>query len=91
MPKRLTAKERYDKAIPKSALKGTFTVHTIRKIKKKGIDKHYEYHKRIMMLQAMIRRCPKNKVKYAKEIMECREEQKKILLESRKQDEEEER
>lgn len=90
MSKRLTARERYDRSLPKG-IRGNFNVSTIRKMKGKNLDKYYEYHKRIMMLRSLINRFPKNKIKYAQEIMECQEEQKKLIGQSVKEEQEEEK
>ena len=90
MSKKLTAKERYVRSIPKG-VRGNFTVSSIRKMRGKNLDKYYEYHKRIMMLRALIKRFPKNKFKYAQEIMECQDEQKKLISESYKEEREEEK
>lgn len=42
---------------------------------------YYEFDKRILMLRQLIITNPKNKIKYAKEILECQEEQRKLIKE----------
>jgi hypothetical protein len=42
---------------------------------------YYEFDKRILMLRQLIITNPKNKIKYAKEILECQEEQRQLIRE----------
>jgi hypothetical protein len=42
---------------------------------------YYEFDKRILMLRQSIITNPKNKIKYAKEILECQEEQRQLIRE----------
>lgn len=44
--------------------------------------KYYKYEKRIKVLRNYIKKLSDQKIKFAKEIMECQEEQKKILARS---------
>ena len=47
-------------------------------------EKYYLYEKRILVLRGFVAKCKNSnqRIKYAREIMECQEEQKKILAEA---------
>ncbi len=60
----------------------SLTIDKIKKIENQT-DRFFEYHKRIIMLRKYIIRYPKLKIKYAKELMECQEEQRILRERSR--------
>jgi hypothetical protein len=63
----------------------SLTINKIRQIKDET-DQFFEYHKRIIALRRYIEKYPNLRIKYAKELIECQEEQKKIRLKSRAKD-----
>lgn len=72
----------YDEQLPKLRAGGSLIIDRIRKLPDSH-DKFYEYHKRIMALRRYIIKYPNRKYKYAQEICDCQDEQKKLIQQSR--------
>jgi len=68
----------------------SLTINRIKQISDES-DQFFEYHKRIIALRRYIQKYPKLKFKYAQELLQCQEEQKKIREKARLEELEQER